>query len=289
MLCLALQQKFQLTLQQTAELGKLLWAAMKAALLQGEDEDDEDGNTENPRRRPQITEVLDKQVNVDVSSSSMTEAMAMHRNLQEFPIRAVLNEPITHLANKYVQRVLKNLPDEIHRECQVGQELHDAYLTQSAYVASVPERGRFTVSEPINVETVAVNDGDGIILGVDPASERPLQQATYTRLNRIDAPELFAVHYVRNENTAGDVLEQFKGHSSLVGVHFFLDLFVSKGEAQFCYQLPRDGKTEPKDFYGSPLKEFWFQACKRGKALLSQPQWLAHCQQTLPCVHKIFP
>lgn len=69
----------------------------------------------------------------------------------------------------------------------------------------------------------AYNDGDGIILGADPVSERPLQQASYTRLNRIDAPELFAVHYVRNEDR-GEVLEQFKGHLSLLGVQFFLDL-----------------------------------------------------------------
>lgn len=86
-----------------------------------------------------------------------------------------------------------------------------------------------TVSAPIYVETVVGNDGDRIILAVDTAS-KILQQATYTTLNRIDPLELFAVHYVRNEDT-GEILKQFKGHSSLLGVQFFLDLFVHKGEA----------------------------------------------------------
>ena len=113
------------------------------------------------------------------------------------------------------------------------------------------------VSTPINLDTVVVNDGDGLILGVNPASDAPLENELYTRLNRVDAPELCAVHYVRNDNT-GNVLEQFKGHCPMLGEHFFLDSFVPKGNAQFCYQLPRRGRNEPTDHYGRPLKEFWF-------------------------------
>ena len=77
---------------------------------------------------------------------------------------------------------------------------------------------------PIN-ESVVVNDGDAIIFGVNPSSDRPLHNATYVRLNRIDAPELFAFHYVRNEIT-NQVLHQFKGHSFLLGMQFFVDLFI---------------------------------------------------------------
>lgn len=231
--------------------------AMKAAPLQGIDEGDDDEESQNPTQKPQIAEVLDGKIRVGMSASSLAESMSVHRNLQEFPILAFSNEPVSHLCNKDVHRALKVVPDEIHRECQVGRDLHDAYVDQSAYQSSLPERGGLPLSAAINLENVVVNDGDGIILDVDPATETPLQHATYTRLNRIDAPELFAVHFVRNAE--GEVLEQFKGHWSLLGVQFFLDLFVRKGRAQFCYQLPREGKSEPKDIYGRPLKEFWFQ------------------------------
>ena len=98
-----------------------------------------------------------------------------------------------------------------------------------------------------------VNNGDGIILGVNPSSDRSLHNATCTRLSRIDALELFAVHYVRDEAT-NQVLHQFKGHSSLLGMQFFLYLFVRKGRAHLHYELPRIGKFKPKDHYGRPLK-----------------------------------
>ena len=157
-----------------------------------------------------------------------------------------------------MNKALKAVPDEILRECRVEEELHNASVDGSAYESSIPERGRLNLSPPLDINTVVVNDGDGLILGVNPDSESPLRNATYTRLNRIDAPELFAVQYIRKEDT-DKVLEQFKGHLSLLGVRFFLDLFVRKGRSQFCYQLPREGIREPKDFYDRPLKEFWFE------------------------------
>ncbi|KAL9977222.1 hypothetical protein ACROYT_G014601 [Oculina patagonica] len=89
---------------------------------------------------------------------------------------------------------------------------------------------------------------------IDPDSGSPLQGAQYTRLNHVDALELFAVHYVRNEANNN----VFKGHLSLLGL-MFLDLFVFKGTALFVYQLTKDGRRKPKDFYGRPLKEYWFK------------------------------
>ena len=148
--------------------------------------------------------------------------------------------------------------NEIHHECNVSDKLHNTFLDQSAYENSVPAGRNLLLSAPINIESVVVNDGDGIILGVNPSSDTPLHNATYTRLNRIDAPELFAVHYERDEVT-NQVLQQFKGHLSLLGMQFFPDLFVRKGSAHFHYELPRIGRREPKDHYGRPLKEFWFK------------------------------
>ena len=87
-----------------------------------------------------------------------------------------------------------------------------------------------------------VNDSDGIILGGNPASDTPLESALYTILNRVDEPELCAVHYARKDDT-GNVLKLFKGHWSMLAVHFFLDSFVHKEKVQFCYQLPEVEET----------------------------------------------
>ena len=219
-------------------------------------EDDDDENSQ--RKRPRLTEILDEEVHVGISATSMQEAMHVHHNLARFPILAFSNEPLSHLANKDVRNALENVPDKIHHECNVSDKLHNTFLDHSAYENSVPVGRNLLLSAAINIESVVVNDGDGVILGVNPSSDTPLHNATYTRLNRIDAPELFAVHYVRNEVT-NQVLHQFKGHSSLLGMQFFLDLFVRKGSAHFHYELPRIGRPEPKDHYGRPLKEFWFQ------------------------------
>lgn len=230
---------------------------MKAGRDEREVEESQDDSQSHVRRKPQITEILDNQVNIGSSSSSLVDAISVYRNLQEFPIMAFSNEPVSHLANAEVRKALKTLPDKIHRDCQAGDALHHASANQCAFETSVPARGHLNVSPPIEIKTVAVNDGDGIIIGVNPNSDTPLQNARYTRLNRVDAPELFAIHYVRNEST-NQVLEQFKGHLSLLGLQFFLDLFVRKGTAKFTYGLTRAGRSEPKDCYGRPLKEFWF-------------------------------
>lgn len=230
---------------------------MKALPDEQEDLPESQDTASQRARRPKIVEVLDEKIDIGSSASAMVDAMKLHKNVQHFPILEYSNEPISHLTNKEVKNALEAVPDILHRDCAVGNELHQTYLDQSAYQATVPERGRLDVSPPINLDSVVVNDGDGIILAVNPASDAPLENAVYTRLNRVDAPELCAVHYVRNDDT-GNVLHQFKGHLSLLGVHVFLDAFVRKGSAQFCYQLPRRGRNEPTDNYGRPLKEFWF-------------------------------
>ena len=90
--------------------------------------------------------------------------MALHKNLQGLLILEFSNEPVSHFAKKQVKYTLKAIPDKLHRECKVGDELHYPYLDQSAYQASVLERDHLDVSPPINIDTVVVDDGDDIIL-----------------------------------------------------------------------------------------------------------------------------
>ena len=182
----------------------MLCEALKSFPSLPEDNDDENSQ----RKRPRLTEILDEEVHVGISATSMQEAMHVHRNLARFPILAFSNEPVSHLANKDVRNALDNVPDKIHHECNVSDKLHSTFLDHSAYENSVPAGRNLLLSAAINIESVVVNDGDGV---------------------------------------------------TLLGMQFFLDLFVRKGSAHFHYELPRIGRPEPKDHYGRPLKEFWFQ------------------------------
>ena len=114
-------------------MGKVLCEALKSFPSLPEDNDDKNSQ----RKRPRLTKILDEEVHVGISATSMQEAMHVHRNLARFPILAFSNEPVSHLANKDVR----------------------------------------------HIESVVVNDGDGVTLGVNPSSDTPLHNATYTRLN----------------------------------------------------------------------------------------------------------
>lgn len=203
------------------------------------------------RSKPQVTEILDSKVNIGASFSSMVYAMSTCRNLQEFPILEFFSELVSHLCSTEVRKTLQTVPEKIHRDCHVDDALHYTNLDQSAYETSAPERGRLNLSAPKEINTVAVNDGDGIILGVNSTSKNPLEDAVYTRLNQVEAPELYAVQYIRNAEK-NEVLDQFKGHWSFLGV--YIDKFVHKGRATFCFQFPRDGRTEPIDHYKRLLR-----------------------------------
>ena len=141
---------------------------MKEQPLREENEEDLP-DSQNFRRKPQIAQVLDQEANVGVSAS------AVHRNLQQFPNLAFLNEPVSHLDSREVNKAFKTIPDQILRECRVGEDLHTASLEGSAYDTSIPEQGQLNLSPPLDINTVVVNDGDGLILGVDSDRESPLQ------------------------------------------------------------------------------------------------------------------
>ena len=65
-------------------------------------------------------------------------------------------------------------------------------------------------------------------------------------------------HSVRDEVT-NQVLHQFKGHSSLLGMQFFVDLFACKGSVHFHYKLPRIRKSFAKRSLQKALERVWFK------------------------------
>ena len=123
---------------------------MKEQSLREENEDDL-LDSQNFRRKPPIAEV---------SASSLIESMAIHRNLQQFPILTFLNEPVSHPTSREVNKAEKTVPDKILRECRVEEDLHTACLKGSAYDTSIPERGQLNLSPPLDINTVVVNDGN---------------------------------------------------------------------------------------------------------------------------------
>ena len=87
---------------------------------------------------------------------------------------------------------------------QVRDKLHNASMEQSAFDVTVPQNGLISSSLPINVNIICVKDGDGTVLQEDCRGDDPIvpdSSAVHTRLNRIDTPELFAIHYVRSNET----------------------------------------------------------------------------------------
>jgi hypothetical protein len=95
-------------------------------------------------------------------------------------------------------------------------------------------------------------------MSVDWNLEDPLENAVYTLLNAVDAPELSAVHFVKTDGLK-HVFCKRMGHLSLCALHFFLNQFVYSGWADLCEELPKDGMECQEDLYGRPIKEFWLR------------------------------
>ena len=101
---------------------------MKA--LPGEPEDaPESQDTASQRARwLRIAVVLDKKIHIGSSALAMVDAMKVHKNVNQFLILEFSNEPASHLTNKEVKNALQAVPDILHSECKVGNELHQPYL-----------------------------------------------------------------------------------------------------------------------------------------------------------------
>ena len=105
------------------------------------------------------------------------------------------------------------------------------------------------LSGPIPYSTVSPIDGDVLMTTVDWNLEDPLENAVYTRLIAVDAPELSAVHFVKTDGLQHMFV---RGHLSLCALHFFLSQFAYAGCAELC----ENGMERQEGLYGPPIKEF---------------------------------
>ena len=143
----------------------------------------------------------------------------------------------------------------------VPETVHEAFVRSSPYVSEVSDRPTQMphLSERLPPETVMANDGDGIVTGINPESMVPLVHAQYTRLADVDAPELYAVHFLKGVRPSGTpfTFNRYVGHYSLLGMQYLLETF----RGHLHYELPREGFHAPSDVYQRQIKQYWFRWC----------------------------
>ena len=254
----ALQQRFQLAIQQAFAIGDFLSECMRR--YQGDG-----GETEEIvrcRGRPRSHSLLDKLDGLETlgaSASCLQDQVTILQTVSNFPLLLYVNEPMNHLTCSEVRAATQYLQDTIHQQCSVPESVFLGYQAWSVYESLASDDGQKSrLSGPIPYSTVSPNDGDGLMMSTDWDLEAPLEKAEYTRLNAVDAPELSAVHFVKTDDLQHTFCKRL-GHLSLCGLHFFLCLFVYTGCAELCEELPKDGSEYQEDLYGRPIKEFWFR------------------------------
>lgn len=252
-----MQQRYQLAIQQAYAIGGFL----TECIAQHRNESTPDVPVQRSHGRPYFNSILDILDGIDdlgASASSLQDQIAVFNTVSKFPLLNYVNEPMSHFVSSEVRSAIINLPARIHHTCDVPSNIHEAYNNTSPYKSVVCDNGSPELSDKIRYPTVIPCDGDGLVMNIDIDSDKPLENAVFTRLFGIDAPELAAIHYVKTDDLQ-HVYSKRMGHLSLCAVHLFLRIFVLNGTAQLCEELPAEGMDTPHDYYGRPLKEFWFK------------------------------
>ena len=251
----ALQQRWQLAIQQSYSIGNFLFFCIQqhrrlTILPEGD----------RRRGRPRVASLLHVLDGIEgfTSASNLQDQLLLFQTVCHFPLLMYVNKPLSHLVIGEVRTAVENLTDRIHRQCEVPQNIHHAHIKGSHFSSTVSDTQSPPLSAPINYHTVTPNDGDGLVTNINASQRDPLHGAVHVRFNGIDAPELSAVHFYKT-NDLDHVFVKRIGHLSLCAVHFFLRLFVLEGTAELCEELVREDFEQPDDVYGRPLKEYWFR------------------------------
>ena len=253
----ALQQRYQLATGQAYAIGGFL----TECIAQHHSESMPDVPQQRSRGRPNYSSILDILDGIDelgASSSNLHDQIAVFNSVSKFPLLNYVNEPMSHFVSAEVRSAIVNLPARIHHTCDVPSNIYEAYNNTSPYRSVVCDDGGPELSKKICYPTVIPCDGDGLVMNINIDSDKPLENAVFTRLFGIDAPELAAIHFVKTDDLKHVYLKRM-GHISLCAVHLFLRLFVLQGTADLCEEIPAEGIDLPHDYYGRPLREFWFK------------------------------
>ena len=252
-----MQQRYQLAIQQAYAIGGFL----KECTAKHHDENTPDVPQHRSRGRSNYNSLLDILDGIDelgASSSNLQDQIAIFNTVSKFPLLNYVNEPMSHFVSAEVRSAIVNLPARMHHTCYVPNNIYEAYQNTSPYRSEVCDDGSPELSDKIPYPTVIPCDGDGLVININIDSDKPLENAVFTRLFGIDAPELAAIHFVKTDDLK-HVYSKRMGHISLCAVHLFLRMFVLTGSADLCEEIPVEGMDPPFDYYGRPLKEFWLK------------------------------
>lgn len=169
-----------------------------------------------------------------MSASALHDHILLSRTIAYFPALLYVNEPMTHFLNFDVRTALEHLADRIHFDCRAPENISDV-VRESHYDSTVSHTHtqRPALSEPIPHQSVNLCDGDGLVTNIDITLENPLCDTAWTCFNRIDAPELSTVHFLKSPDLE-NVFVKCAGHLSLCDLHLFLHMFVQSGSAALC-------------------------------------------------------
>lgn len=94
-------------------------------------------------------------------------------------------------------------------------------------------------------------------------TDKPLESAVFTRLFGIGVPELAAIHYVKTDDLQ-HVYAKRLGHLQCKPLCSspFPEHVCSLWNSSILWRNSSGGNGHPPDFYGRPLKEFWFKYTK---------------------------
>lgn len=185
---------------------------------------------------------------VTSSSSCLQDQILLFQTVCHFPMLFFVNEPISHLVSGDVRAAVSSLADKIHSQCRAPDNMQESYIKGCAYTSTVNTTQSPQLSDPINYSTVTPNDGDGLITKIDRSKKNSLEGAVWVRLHGIGAPEISSAHFFKTDDLS-HVFVKGMGHLSSCGVHFFLQLFLLEGYAEFCEELPDMECEPPVDAY----------------------------------------
>ena len=114
MLRLALNQKYQLAVQQSREIGCFLAVAGKRFDNRTGTTSSSQGTRGRPKKQ-KLVDILDQQIDIGAAPSTLSDAEKVFTATNSFPMlkSKFVNEPCSHLSNASVRAALKVLPEVI--------------------------------------------------------------------------------------------------------------------------------------------------------------------------------
>ena len=252
----ALQQRLQLAVQQAFSIGEFLSASIKAHGSTLPDEDHQPC-----RRRPRgspLLETLDSIESLGASSSCLQDQVLIFQTISNFPLLSYVNEPMSHFVVNDVRLAIRHLAAALDHKCDVPGNIHDAHINMRPFRSLVTDEESPPLSGEMRFSTVTPCDGDGLVVGINFDHREPLENAEYARFFGIDAPELSSVHFIKTNDLQHVFCKQV-GHISLCAVHLFLHMFLFRGSAKPCEELPREAAPQPRGIYNTAPKEHRFK------------------------------